>query len=130
MNKELLYGIGGLIIGLVIMLVIQNNNQPMRDNQQRMMGENEMHNDIMHSESSMDSSMEHMTDALKGKTGDEFDQAFLTEMIVHHEGAVAMAELALQNANRQEIKDLSQAIISAQKTEITQMNSWLSEWYK
>ena len=30
--------------------------------------------------------------SLKGKTGDAFDAAFIREMIVHHQGAIKMAE--------------------------------------
>jgi uncharacterized protein (DUF305 family) len=73
--------------------------------------------------------MHDMNAALIGKTGDAFDEAFLREMIVHHEGAVQMAELALTSAKHQEIKDLAKAIISAQNTEIGQMNAWQSAWY-
>jgi uncharacterized protein (DUF305 family) len=58
-----------------------------------------------------------------------FDQRFIQAMIPHHEGAIAMARDALQNAERQEIKELAQAIISAQEAEITQMKEWLSAWY-
>lgn len=74
-------------------------------------------------------SMNDMVKALEGKTGDEFDKAFIDHMIPHHEGAVEMAQLALQNANHQEIKDLSQAIIEAQEAEISQMHSWYESWY-
>lgn len=58
-----------------------------------------------------------------------FDQRFIQAMIPHHEGAIAMAQDALQNAERQEIKDLAQAIITAQEGEIAQMKTWLQEWY-
>lgn len=73
--------------------------------------------------------MADMNKALMGKTGDDFDRAFLSEMIVHHEGAVEMAKLAQTNAKHQEIKDLAGAIISAQNKEIADMNSWLKAWY-
>lgn len=79
--------------------------------------------------SDMQMMMHDMNAALVGKTGDAFDEAFLREMIVHHEGAVQMAELALTSAKHQEIKDLAKAIISAQNTEIGQMNAWQSAWY-
>lgn len=78
---------------------------------------------------SMGQMMMDMNAALRGKRGDDFDRAFLTEMIVHHEGAVEMAELALQNAKHQEIKDLASAIIAAQNKEIGDMKTWLKDWY-
>jgi len=77
----------------------------------------------------MDDMMASMNAELQGKSGDAFDQAFLSEMIVHHEGAVEMAKLALQGAKHQEIKDLATAIISAQNKEIGDMKSWQKSWY-
>ncbi len=77
----------------------------------------------------MHSAMGDMMAGLEGKTGDEFDKTFLTEMIVHHEGAVDMAEAALENAKHAEIKTMANAIISAQTEEITQMKEWLKNWY-
>jgi uncharacterized protein (DUF305 family) len=80
------------------------------------------------SHTDMEQAMSSMTGALQGKTGDTFDQAFLSEMIVHHQGAVEMAELALTNAKHQEIKDLAEAIIKAQNQEIADMQEWQEEW--
>ncbi|MDB5264844.1 MAG: uncharacterized protein JWN64_415 [Parcubacteria group bacterium] len=77
----------------------------------------------------MKDEMDGMMQTLDGKTGDAFDEAFLEEMTVHHQGAVAMAEAALKNAKHQEIKDLAQAIISAQNIEIKQMQDWKKSWY-
>jgi uncharacterized protein (DUF305 family) len=78
---------------------------------------------------SMADMMTSMNVALKGKTGDTFDQAFLSEMIVHHQGAVEMAQLALTNAKHREIKDLANGIISAQNKEIAEMEAWQKNWY-
>ena len=73
--------------------------------------------------------MKGMMMGLEGKTGDEFDKAFLSEMIMHHEGAVEMAQAALANAKHQEIKDLAKNIISAQNKEIADMQKWSTDWY-
>lgn len=70
----------------------------------------------------------HMSHQLQGKTGDEFDKAFIDGMIEHHEGAIDMAQLAKKNAKHQEIKALSNDIISAQANEIRQMQQWQQKW--
>jgi len=80
-------------------------------------------------EDDMHGAMGDMMAGLEGKTGDEFDKAFLSEMIVHHEGAVAMADAVLHHAKHEELKTMARAIISAQTAEIEQMKQWLSEWY-
>ena len=79
--------------------------------------------------SSMSGAMASMMVGLQGKTGDDFDKAFISEMVMHHEGAVDMAEEALKNAKHQEIKNLANAIISAQNKEITDMKAWYKAWY-
>lgn len=76
----------------------------------------------------MNTMMKSMNANLQGKTGDAFDREFVAEMIVHHQGAIDMATLALTNAKHQELKDLATAIIKAQTTEITQMKQWQKIW--
>lgn len=82
-----------------------------------------------HSAMMMDNEMAGMTKELKGKTGDEFDQAFLTQMIAHHQEAIDMSKPAATNASHQEVKDLAVAIIVAQTDEIKQMRQWQKDWY-
>lgn len=91
-----------------------------------MMKDSNVHNnsEISH----MDSMMDDMMKALAGKTGPEFDEAFLREMIIHHEGAVAMAHAALTAGARPEIITLSNEIITAQEREIAQMKEWQTTW--
>ena len=53
-----------------------------------------------------------------------FDQAFIEEMIPHHQMAVMMSQHLLSNAVHPEMKQLAQAIIQAQTKEINEMQSW------
>ena len=73
-------------------------------------------------------SMSEMSESLTDKSGDDFDAAFISAMIEHHEGAIDMAELAESRAEHDEIKQLSQDIIRAQEGEISQMQNWQREW--
>jgi uncharacterized protein (DUF305 family) len=51
------------------------------------------------------------------------DKAFIDAMVPHHQGAIAMAEVALKNAEHEEIKELSRNIISSQQAEIEELKS-------
>jgi uncharacterized protein (DUF305 family) len=64
-----------------------------------------------------------------GAADDQFDLRFINAMIPHHQGAIVMANQALQNSSRNEIKNLSQNIISSQQQEIDQMEEWRKAWY-
>jgi uncharacterized protein (DUF305 family) len=57
------------------------------------------------------------------------DQQFIVMMIPHHEGAIAMADLALSRAQRPEIKELAKSIKDSQTSENTQMRTWYQQWY-
>ncbi len=59
----------------------------------------------------------------------EFDLRFLDGMILHHQGAIAMAEAVLQNSQRSEMKQLAEAVTVAQQGEIDQMQQWRQAWY-
>jgi uncharacterized protein (DUF305 family) len=59
----------------------------------------------------------------------DFDLRFIDGMTPHHEGAVTMAQEALQKSQRPEIKQLAQSIIDAQEKEIAQMKEWRKTWY-
>jgi uncharacterized protein (DUF305 family) len=72
--------------------------------------------------------MSNMAATLEGKSGDEFDEAFLSGMILHHQDAVEMANLAKQNAKHDEIKSLANDIIAAQSKEIDTMRQWQKDW--
>ncbi len=57
------------------------------------------------------------------------DRHFIEEMIPHHNGAIAMAELALERSGREEIRSLSEDIIKAQTLENNQMKEWYQAWF-
>lgn len=105
------YSRGGMESGKMYMMKGERGSMNMRDS------------------SGMSHMMMGMTANLEGKTGDEFDKAFLSDMIIHHEGAVKMAELAKKNSTRTEITSLADAIIGAQNKEITDMKGWLKSWF-
>jgi uncharacterized protein (DUF305 family) len=109
----------GLVVGFASASAVHKNNTSSNTAMVHQMPHGSM----------MQNEMTHMMSNLLGKTGDEFDTSFLTEMILHHEGAVDMAEAALRDAEHQEIKTMAQAIISAQTSEIAQMKDWLKVWY-
>ncbi|MEK7134002.1 MAG: DUF305 domain-containing protein [Patescibacteria group bacterium] len=57
------------------------------------------------------------------------DRHFIEQMIPHHEGAIAMAKIALERSKRPEIISLANGIIGAQQKEISDMRSWYQSWY-
>lgn len=116
-TKSLLYGLVGFFIGgLLVSIAATMFNKPSQE-------------DTTSTSSSMSSmSMNDMTADLKDKTGDEFDKAFIANMIAHHEGAVDMAKLSAKNAKHEDIKKLSDGIITAQEKEITEMKQWQNDW--
>lgn len=120
-NQTIIVGIIALVLGGVGGYIL--NNPPA---QVHTMSDGNTMDGMSHG---MQAEMDGMMASLEGKVGDEFDKAFLSEMIMHHEGAVDMAEAALKNANHEEIKIMANAIISAQTTEINQMKSWQASWY-
>lgn len=128
MKKELLFGGIGLLAGIVITWAVAtvsvNNNYTgmmnmmgmhTRTDNQGMMDNNDM-------------TMGEMSADLQGKTGDEFDKAFLSSMIAHHQGAIDMAKLVKANAKHDELKAMANDILSAQSKEIDQMQTWQTDW--
>lgn len=124
-NEKLVYGLGGVIIGLVVMSIIGSFG---RMNMMHRMDRDMMKMD--HGSMSMGSMMMDMNKSLEGKTGDEFDKAFLSEMITHHEGAVSMAKKVLETSKKPELIKLANDIISAQNKEIEMMKAWQTKWFK
>lgn len=64
---------------------------------------------------------------LDRSSGADFDRRWLTMMIAHHRGAVAMAETVLDEGEDPEVRELAQEIIDGQRAEITEMEAMLDE---
>ena len=127
-NKNTIIVILGLIIALGVGYV-SGASSNRYDGKNMKGGMHMMGDGRMRSNGGMQGMMADMSASLRGKSGDAFDKVFLGEMIVHHQGAVEMAQLALTSAKHQEIKDLATAIIVAQNKEIADMMSWSKSWY-
>ena len=59
----------------------------------------------------------------------QVDQRFIVMMIPHHDGAIAMAELALTRSKRPEIRALAEQIKASQTAENAQMRGWYRQWF-
>ena len=62
-------------------------------------------------------------------TPSAFDKQFIDMMVPHHEGALEMAHIAEQRAERTEIKALAVEILRSQAAEIAQMKAWRKAWF-
>jgi uncharacterized protein (DUF305 family) len=57
--------------------------------------------------------------------GAEFDRAWITGMIAHHEGAIEMAADVLKDGKNAAVRTLANTITSGQDAEITEMKELL-----
>ncbi len=108
-NKNILYGIGGLVLGFVLGVWLASN--AINSNATGMM------------------QMMGIRSTASIGTNTVIDQHFIEQMVPHHEDAISMAEMANTKAQRPEIKQLAKNIISSQGTEINQMKNWYKNWY-
>ncbi|QBS41264.1 DUF305 domain-containing protein [Nocardia sp. CS682] len=65
--------------------------------------------------------------ALQAASGPDFDRQWLTMMIEHHTGAIAMAETELAQGTNDESKALARSIIDSQRAEIDTMRGMLGQ---
>jgi uncharacterized protein (DUF305 family) len=104
-----------LILGIIIGVLFTYNHKP---------------EDTMSHDMSMTGTMNSMTANLENKYGRDLEKAFLTEMIPHHEGAVAMAQMIIKNPSADpEILKFAFDIINTQSKEIEMMRVWLDAGY-
>lgn len=105
MDNKIIFGIGGIIIGLVIAVFFAPALFPNGNGSFGMMG------------------------SRPSQVANTIDRHFIEQMIPHHDGAVAMAKLALEKSKRTEIKILATAIIEDQTKEIKDMTRWYRDWF-
>jgi uncharacterized protein (DUF305 family) len=65
--------------------------------------------------------------ALRAATGEDFDQRWLAMMIVHHQGAIEMAEEQLAEGRDPDVKRLAQRVAEGQRAEIREMQALLPQ---
>ena len=111
MNDKILFAAGGVIGGLILGLIFAGTTfSGFRNGGIGMMGSNQNTGGI--------------------RTMGNIDRHFIEQMIPHHDGAIAMATLALKKATRPEIKTLAEAVIRDQNKEIEDMGSWYKDWFQ
>ena len=108
MNNTIIVGVGGVLVGFVIAMMVTPFSGPRdRDSVLVQKYQTPENNQMM-----------------KG-----IDGHFIEQMIPHHDGAIAMATMALEKSERTEIQTLARAIIDAQTIEIKDMRGWYTAWY-
>ena len=115
MKKTQFVAFGLIIILLVFVIFLLNDKS-----------QNKLDSSI---ETSQSSQSDNQTSSMYANmTGDQFDKAYLSDMIAHHQGALNMASQARELATKAEIRTLADAILSSQATEVQQMMDWQQKW--
>ena len=57
------------------------------------------------------------------------EEEFIANMIPHHQEAVDTASIIVAKTQNAELKKIAENIVSAQKTEIALLGSWMKSWY-
>jgi uncharacterized protein (DUF305 family) len=60
---------------------------------------------------------------------EQVDLIFIDMMIAHHKGAIAMAQVAVEQGEHPELVQLAGEIVAAQQDEVDQLQSWRDQWY-
>ena len=66
-------------------------------------------------------------EALEAAQGNDAARLYLEQMIVHHEGAIEMAEVQLEEGRNPDVVALAQAVVDTQAAEIAEMRELLTQ---
>lgn len=133
-NQTIIIGLIALIVGLLIGYAFGANAMPHRaffgDSDMHQEMESHMYGDeIIDNDGAMQHAMDEMMLGFRGLEGSAYEEMFLRGMIVHHIGAIHMAEELLEQTDRPELIELANNIISSQSGEVEMMRGWLNEWF-
>ncbi|MEN6396493.1 MAG: DUF305 domain-containing protein [Methanoregula sp.] len=70
-----------------------------------------------------------MTDLGRLRDASSFDKEFIEQMIPHHQMAIMMGQMVMQNAEHGEIRELGSSIVQSQSAEVEMMRGWYRDWY-
>lgn len=132
-NNVLVIALLALIAGLFLGYTLTPRTMMNTEFAEEMHEEKEEHmeygEEIIDNDGMMQHAMEEMMLGFRGKTGEEYEKAFLEMMIVHHIGAIEMAEELLEQTDRPELVQMANDIITVQNQEVQMMKGWLSDWF-
>lgn len=117
-NKTLIYSLVSLVAGSTLTGILFMNQRQAIGESSTILGQN-----------SPNTSTPPGMGMGMGMNQEQRDQHFIQMMIPHHQGAVDMANLALEKAQNPELKTLAEAIKTSQTMEINQMREWYKKWY-
>ena len=109
-QKAWVWGIGGVAIGMLLILLIAPQWGGMMGYRNPMMGQAD-------------------NTSRGNRMLGLIDSHFIEQMIPHHEDAIAMAGIAGEKAQHPEIKQLAEDIKRSQTEEIQKMQAWYKNWY-
>lgn len=133
-NPTIIVGLLALIAGLLLGYFFGTNTMPhyrfpTSDFMHEEISEHMYGEEIIDGDGAMMHAMDEMMLGFRGKSGEEYEEAFLRGMIVHHLGAVRMAEELLEETDRPELRAFAEDIVNVQSQEIETMKGWLETWF-
>ena len=127
-NQVTMIAVGAGIVGLLVGMAVAYVGDGGRSNKNSMNNDKSMMmEDAKRDGKDMDNGMMGMD---MGGNMIESEREYITEMIPHHEDAIASAsEVLARGGTTLEIKALAQNIITSQEAEVASMKTMFKDWY-